>query len=319
MKILIICSGNAPNFKFDVHHAFVYDQVNAIAKSYTEISFDYFFINGKGIKGYLSNFKKFKRQIKAQNFDIIHAHFGFSGLLANLQRKVPVVCSFHGSDINVLKHRILSSVVEILSKKTIYVSEMLYSKAIIKKGRNIIPCGVDLEIFRPIDKDLARQRMNLDLTKHYILFSSSFNNKVKNYKLLKEAHTFLGDKNLEILELKGYTREEVAHLINAADICVMTSLNEGSPQFVKEAMACNCPIVSTNVGDVKKVFGNSDGCFITTYELDDVIVKIKLALDFADLVEKTKGRNRIMELGLISENVAKQVVEVYRKALSKEN
>ena len=76
IKVLIVCSGNVPNFIFEVHQAFVYDQVNAISKNYPEINFDYFFIQGTGINGYLSNLKRLKRQIKAQKFDVIHAHFG---------------------------------------------------------------------------------------------------------------------------------------------------------------------------------------------------------------------------------------------------
>lgn len=318
-KVLIVCSGNAPNFQLEADQAFIYDQVNAISKNYPEINFDYFFIQGKGIKGYLSNFQRLKRQIKAQKFDVIHAHFGLAGLLANLQRSVPVICTFHGSDINILKNRIVSALATILSRQTIFVSDKLYRKAIFKKNKNIIPCGVDFEIFKPLNKELAKQRMNLNSSKNYILFSSSFSNKIKNYQLLKEARGLLKNRNIEILELKGYSREEVALLLNAADICVMTSFSEGSPQFIKEALACNCPIVSTNVGDVQEVFGNTKGCYITTYEVDDVIVKIKLALDFADTIGKTQGRKRIIELGLVSESVAKRVAEVYRKVLSKNN
>ncbi len=309
-KVLIVCSGNAPNFKFEVHQAFVFDQVNAISKNYPEVNFDYFFIQGTGINGYLSNLKRLKRRLKVQKFDIIHAHFALSGLLANLQRSVPVVCSFHGSDINLLKNRFISIIVAILSKKTIYVSNKLYNKAIFKKDKNIIPCGVDFGIFNTIEKKLAQQKMNLNSSKKYILFSSSFTNKIKNYQLLKEALGLLKSRNIEILELKDYSREEVALLINAADICVMTSLSEGSPQFIKEAMACNCPIVSTEVGDVKDLISGTDGSYLTSFDPFDVAEKIKMAFAFG---KRTNGRENIQQLD--NNKIAKRIVSIYENIL----
>lgn len=318
MKVLIVCSGNAPGFKFEIHQAFIYDQVVAILKNYPEINFEYFFIHGNGIKGYLSNLKRLKKQIKEQKFDLIHAHFALSGLFANLQRKIPVVCTFHGSDINQLKNRIVATFVELLSRKTIYVSQNLYKKAFFKRGKSIIPCGVDFEIFKPVNKELARQRMNLNSSKQYILFSSSFSNKVKNYKLLKESCDLLKNRDVEIIELKGYSREEVALLMNAADICAMTSYNEGSPQFIKEAMACNCPIVSTDVGDVRWQFGNVPGHFFTYFTLNDVAEKLNAALTFSETQGKTNGRQRIKDIGLDSETVSQRIVTVYRSAIKKE-
>jgi glycosyltransferase involved in cell wall biosynthesis len=95
----------------------------------------------------------------------------------------------------------------------------------------------------------------------------------------------------------------------------MTSISEASPQFIKEAMACNCPTVSTDVGDVKKLIGNTDGCYITTFDPEDVAEKVKMALEFRIKYKQTNGRKRIIELGLDSETVAGKVIEVYKKVL----
>ena len=94
--------------------------------------------------------------------------------------------------------------------------------------------------------------MKLDLEKKYILFSSNFENKVKNYQLLHDAKNYIKDK-FEIIELKNFDRKSVSRLFNAVDVAVMTSFSEGSPQFIKEAMASNCPIISVDVGDVKSI------------------------------------------------------------------
>jgi teichuronic acid biosynthesis glycosyltransferase TuaC len=66
-------------------------------------------------------------------------------------------------------------------------------------------------------------------------------------------------------------------LLNAADLLLLTSLTEGSPQVIKEAMACNCPIVATDVGDIREIIGYTDGCYITTFKPSDVAVKIQAA------------------------------------------
>ena len=77
---------------------------------------------------------------------------------------------------------------------------------------------------------------------------------------------------------------------------ILTSFSEGSPQIIKESMACNCPIVSTDVGDVRDVIGETEGCYICSYDPKDVADKIKLALTYSEEKGRTNGRKRIIEL-----------------------
>ena len=93
---------------------------------------------------------------------------------------------------------------------------------------------------------------------------------------------------------------------------VLTSFHEGSPNVIKEAMACNCPIVATNVGDVEFIIGDTKGCYISDFDANDVAEKIKLALEFG---KKTEGRNRIIEFGLDSRSVARKIIRVYKQVL----
>jgi glycosyltransferase involved in cell wall biosynthesis len=129
-----------------------------------------------------------------------------------------------------------------------------------------------------MEKNVCRSKMNLDFNKKYILFSSSFDNPVKNYKLAKEALSQLNYQNLEIIELKNYNRKEVAMLMNASDIGLLTSFSEGSPQFIKEAIACNLPLISTDVGDVKEIIENIEGCYICDFNSFLLAEKIKKVL-----------------------------------------
>ena len=96
---------------------------------------------------------------------------------------------------------------------------------------------------------------------------------------------------------------------------LLTSFSEGSPQIVKEAMACNLPVVSTNVGDVEWLFGNEPGHYLTSFEPEDVAEKLKLAFDFKEKFGRTNGRQRIIELGLDSETIANKIVKIYRKII----
>jgi len=229
-----------------------------------------------------------------------------SGLLANLQRAIPVVTTYHGSDINEAKVYPFSRLCMMLSAYNIFVSEKNKTKAALKKKSSLIPCGVDIDLFKPIEKLIARQSMNLAVDKKYILFAGAFKNAVKNAVLAQDAISLLSD--VELIELKGFTRVQVSQLMNAVDAVLLTSFTEGSPQFIKEAMACNCPIVSVPAGDVADVINTIEGCFISTYEPKDVSEKLQKALSFG---KSTKGRFRIIELGLGAETVAKKIQVIY--------
>ena len=308
MTILIICSGNAPGFDFQKHQAFIYDQVEAVKRAEPDTEFEFFIVRGKGVTGYLTARKQMLEAVKRYRPDVIHAHFAHSGLLAAMQRRVPVVITFHGSDIHTPPNRLISFMAERLCSRAIYVSHALREKALWASGKksSVIPCGVDTALFKPADKTQARKKLNLKPEKNYILFSSSFSVKVKNYLLAKHAVARLDSPGAELLEFTGYSREEAALLFSAADVALMTSFSEGSPQFIKEAMACNCPIVTTDVGDARDVIGDTEGCYITGYDPADVAQNLKKALAFN---KRTNGREKIMHLD--NTKIAKKVLEVY--------
>lgn len=301
-KVLIIASGNA-----NTKSPFVLEQVNALKKK--GIEFDFFQIKGKGIIGYLNNYKRLIEQIKSIGPDIVHAHYGLSGLLAVFQRKIPVVTTFHGSDINVTKNRLLSKIADLLSARSVFVSNDLAMK-LYKKKPNVIPCGVDLDVFYPVDKNATRLKLGMSLHKKYLLFSSSFKNTVKNYPLAKAAIAKIPNDDIELIELKGFDRVKVALLMNAVDAVLLTSFTEGSPQFIKEAMACNTPIISTNVGDVAEIIKDIDGCYLTNNRPEDVASNIQKALKFNN---KTNGRNNISRFD--NSTIADKIVKLYNSIL----
>lgn len=307
MRILVVASFNKGRFA-----PFILEQVEALEKAGCETEF--FGLQGKGLQGYLKNLPLLKRKINEFHPDVVHAHYGLSGLLANLQRAVPVIVTYHGSDINDKKVFRFSKMAMRLSVWNIFVSHKTLEIAKPKKKYTLLPCGIDLSALQSTEKADARQRMNLSATKKYVLFAGAFDNAVKNAPLAKEGVELLNGSNVELLELKGYTRDEVTMLMCAADAFLMTSFTEGSPQVVKEAMACGCPIVSVDVGDVKERTDGVEGCFVAQSsepkELADLLQK---AMAFED---KTKGRERIIADGLDNRQVAEKLLEVYDNVMT---
>lgn len=306
MKVLIVASFNKHRYA-----PFIIEQAKAIEDKGHKVVF--FGIQGKGFWGYMFNYFKLKKVIKTFSPQIIHAHYGLSGLLANLQRKIPVVTTFHGSDINNKKVLPFSKIAMKFSAISLFVSQKNIDIASPKDCLyQLLPCGVNTENFTQVEKDYAKSRLKLDNFKNYVLFAGSFMNEVKNPTLAKKAIQLL--HNVELIELKGYTREEVNFLMNAVDAVLMTSFTEGSPQFIKEALVCGCPVVSVDVGDVKDVIFNIDGCYIAERDEKDIANKLEQAFSFKG---KTEGRKRIVKLGLTNEIVAEKLEQIYQDILIK--
>lgn len=309
MKVLIVANNKSGHFS-----PFVVEQVEAIRASGIDVA--YFGVEGKGALGYLKSIKALKIKIKKFKPNVIHAHYGLSGLLANLQRKIPVVTTYHGSDVHSLGLiLVLSKMCMRLSKYNIFVTQNLCDIAKWrKKNATVLPCGVDTQRFNMKSKADSRKIAGYNDDECLVLFSNAFDRDVKNAPLAISAVNKLDKVNL--IELKGYSREEVVNLFSAVDVALMTSLNEGSPQFIKEAMACGTPIVTTDIGDVRWVIGDTDGCYITSYDPDECANAIGKAIEFSKINGKTKGRERIVELGLHNSLVAKIIIDIYKNILS---
>ena len=306
MRILVVASYNKGRYA-----PFIMEQAEALKSQGCEM--DYFGLQGKGLRGYLKNLPLLKRKVEEFRPDVVHAHYGLSGLFANLQRRVPVVTTYHGSDINDKKALPFSQLAMQLSAWNVFVSKKTLEIARPKKKYILLPCGIDVSDLQLTEKSDARQKMNLLAGKKYVLFAGAFDNAVKNAQLAKKAVDLLQDDQVELLELKGYKREEVTMLMCAADAFLMTSQMEGSPQVVKEAMACGCPIVSVDVGDVKERVEGVKGCFVSdTRNPEDLANLLAKAFEFVD---KTDGRKKIVADGLDNRFVAEKLLEIYHKVV----
>jgi len=313
MKVMIVCSGTR-----EIISPFIKEQMDSLAGSW-DIEFRLFQIKKKGRLGYFSHLNSFLNTIRQFDPDLIHAHYGLSGFLANLQRKVPVLTTFHGSDVNnpdILKW---SKWAHRLSVTSIFVEKSMLQKFRKHYHSTVIPCGVDLSTFYPITRLEACNILKIQTDRINILFSSGFDNPSKNYPLARIACDMVKKKTgitVDLLELKGLSRNKVNLYLNASDCALLFSSSEGSPQFIKEAMACNRPIVATDVGDISWITEKIEGCYVASQKVEDVADKLILAIEFTRLSGCTKGRERILELGLDTLNIANRIMEVYTRIIN---
>lgn len=299
---------------------FVTEQGEAIRALGNEVEF--FLVRGNYVKA-VGALKKKIREFKP---DIVHAHFGLSAITAELQGLVPVVTTFHNGETHNWHVNLMSSLMSLRAKHVIYVAphirEMSYFKA---RNYSIIPCGVTLEDCFLMEKAEARQRLGWDPEKKYVMFGGAFSDTRKNYALLKDAVALM-DGDIECIEMRGLPREQCVLRMNAADVFALPTKNEGSPQALKEAMACNCPIVATDVADIKHLLGDLPGHYVLPnkkgnaawwkgdeHGAEELAELLKKALAFEG---RTKGRERIVELGYTNELVAKQIVKIYEQILN---
>lgn len=209
-----------------------------------------------------------RRELKAFKPNIVHAHWG--SLLAFISALVtiggpPLVITFRGSDINpVPSESRFRNIVRItcsqlaarLAVAVICVSDELCKQLWFKKKIiRIIPDGTDLSLFRPIDKLHARRLLKWSPDEPVVIFYEGGRPKVKRRDLaeasMNEVRKSIGNCKLKIIGT-GIPYEQIPLLLNASDCFLMTSDYEGSPNIIREALACNTPIVSVDVGDVRK-------------------------------------------------------------------
>lgn len=303
MKVLVVHSGNK-----NTASPYITEQVDSLRKHGLDI--EHFILQKSGLTGYLSHLPAYKKKIKSFKPDLIHAHFGLSGLFANLQRKVPVVTSFHGTDVHKKKNRPFSKAAYLLSAQRIFVSNDLKQKFNVQKGL-IITCGIDTTLFKPIS---GINKENI------LLFGGRIAKPVKNYPLAGKAVDFYNNhlaednQKLSLIELKDKTREEVSYLMNQVKGLLITSHYEGSSQVLKEAMACNCPVVAVKVGSVPDLIDdNSSAGVIVDKDPKQVALGISKIMNNA----YCDGRKILQSKHISLDDIAKQLIKLYKEVLIK--
>lgn len=321
MKVLFISSGNVNQGIVP----FIKSQGVSLSEI-KELKIEYFPIVGEGIFGYLKSRKEIREYVQNNDIDIVHAHYILSGWAAVLSRcKKPIVLSLMGSDaygiyngkratlasryLTVLTWLIQPFVDAIISK-----SDNIASYVYQKSKSYIIPNGIDLEKVKHNQlKD--NTNLNLNTEKTNILFLGDPKNPRKNFKLVLNAVNGLNNSDINLITPYPTDHDSVLKYLNSVDVFVMASYMEGSPNVVKEAMACNCPMVVTDVGDTGWVTEGVKGCLVSSFDEIDFSNNLLKAIEFSKQHGKTDGLQRIKKLGLDTKTIASKVYEVYKSVI----
>lgn len=277
-------------------------------------------IKGNGVKGYLSHIKPIKRILKEGGFDVIHAHYGLCGLVSYFAKhKQKLVVSYMGDDLigEADEHGRYTFKGEVIKKINQFFARYINAANIVKSDQmaavipkalpHVLPNGVNFELFYPISQKEARDQLGLASDKLLALFVADPERTEKNYPLAKQGFDLVKHQNKELIVLKKESQQRLNLFYNAADVLLLTSFHEGSPNVIKEAMACSRPIVSTRVGDVEKMAGRTKGCFLIDYNPKDLAEKLVEASKYAS---GTSGREDISHIR--EENIAQRIISIYK-------
>lgn len=303
MKVLFISRSKGQNVSPLINN-------QAVSLQRAGIQVDHFLITGKGTFGYISNIFKLRKLRSKTQYDVYHAHYSLTGFVATLAGCKPLVVSLMGSDV--YYSRIMRSMAIRFIKtswKHVIVKSDHMAQTLNLTGLHVIPNGVDTLKYTIIDKEKAFEISKLDKNFKNILFIADPSIPEKNYKLAEAAVNLVDPKyKAKLVAVTKVSNNMIPFFMNAGDALLLPSLWEGSPNVVKEALACNLPVIATAVGDVPNMLRDMEGCFICTTTVNDIKSKIEAVLERG---ERVKGREKIEKLGLSEEFIAKKLKELY--------
>ena len=284
---------------------------------------------------YLVGLKDLIKHIRSDQYDIIHTHNTWTFYLAYVARMLtaaplPIILTLHEQDLLSKRHKyreisllgplrrsiFLRRLAAAHADLAIFVSSELLEAVSPPGPAEVIPCGVDLDRFKPLDRESCRNRLEIPPDAMVVFFPASARRKRKRADLAREAFEILRARvagTATMIVGGDIPQEQMPLYYNAANVILQTSLLEASPTIVKEALACEVPMVSTDTGDTRDMLEGIPHCFVCGDDARTLADHMQLALTH----RATGGRDRIREKGLALDQVADRVIHVYSRVLSK--
>lgn len=244
-----------------------------------------------------------------RSFDIVQTNHGLTAPFHLIYPHVPTVTSLWGGEANGKYGWIVRQCVRSSDANVVMSNRM---RKQLRRDSYVIPHGVDINVFKPLNQSESQRQLDWNRNAAHVLFPYAPERTEKNYSLAKrvvqEAREKL-DRPVILQVVYDVPHDEIPTYMNASDVLLLTSTREGSPNSVKEALACNLPIVSTDVGDVaERLEGVSPSRVATDKSsIVDALVEVIHADD------RSNGRDVVDEVSL--ESMGKQMLDIYEELL----
>lgn len=248
-----------------------------------------------------------KTQIRRQ-YDVVHAHYGYyCGLAACAQFSTPTIVTFRGSDVLFKPERGVSRLAARLARRSIVMSDEM-KRILGDDAAQIIPYGIDLDLFQSGSRAAARRQLDLPEEAPLVLFPYDPTRSVKRFELVEQSVEILSKEfpDTQVIAICDKPYERIPVYMNACDVMVLTSISEGAPVAVREALACNLPVVSVDVGDVAEVIGETAGCAIVNRDPQDIADHVARILRSG---VRSNGRRTAM--GMSISKYARDLANIY--------
>ncbi len=323
MRVLVF-TNMFPTAALPFYGSFVKDEVEALKRAGVDV--DLYFVNGRANKiAYATMWFGFFARLARARYDVVHVHHSFCALVATRQRSIPVVWTFHEGEImggteDALREQPIKHVAysrrmkQWVAKRVdalIVVAEHL--RAPLGRPDAVhLPAGVDVDLFAPMDTAQAKRRLGLADEKRYVLFVAVPSRVEKRYPLAARAVEVLHERpdmhDVELIALNNVPHEDVPLYMNASEVALLTSSFEASPVVLREALACNVPVVSTDVGDARVVLDSIAGCAVVPPDPARIADALRTALSSP---RRVAGRDAMQKYSLA--NTARQIVALYQR------
>ncbi len=307
MRVLVI-TNMYPSERRPYQGIFVRESVDALRS--LGVDADVMVIDNSNKLNYLLAVFRLWRIIKRKSFDLIHAHYVHSGWIARMQRKLPIVVTSHGSDTTGHEGWFLRRLYPIVDAVTI--TSKNNQERIGLPDTYLLPCGVDVELFKPMSQAEARKALGWNDCRRKMLYVGR-ESPLKRLDIIRGAHEIVASKrgDTDLVIAGSVPHEEVPLYMNAADVFVFASESEGAPVVIKEALACNLPIVSVDVGDVREVIEGVENCYVcerTPESMAEAVLRV--------LESERRSDGRKVALRFSTVEMARRTMEIYEAVLS---
>jgi glycosyltransferase involved in cell wall biosynthesis len=262
------------------------------------------------------------------NYALVHAHGGEVGIAASMYRRAPLLVSYQGSDLlgspgpdgrTAVAWRLRSAVVRQharLTAATVTKSAPMEPRLPprVRANNRVIPNGVNRDQFKPRDRSAARADLGWDDDERVALFASDPARASKRLALARAACEQAAEQTgpIRLHVAHGLPPEVMPDLMNASDCLLHPSASEGSPNVVKEALACNLPVVATPVGDIPELLAGVEYCWISEPQREEIAAALSQCL-----MTPRRSNGRALSEALDERRIAERIAALYVEVAGK--